>query len=126
MAILTATVESAQSCQATAGAPTFSSIPILDFKQSQSPVTKPLFLSRLREALVVVGFFYLVNPPVPTHVIDNYITKSKELCNLPLEKKLKIDMVNSKHFLGYSRVGCEKTAQITDQREIFDVSYIPP
>ena len=33
------------------------------------------------------------------------------LCNLPLEKKLGIEMVKSKHFAGYLRLGCENTAQ---------------
>ncbi|PHH65818.1 hypothetical protein CDD81_1187 [Ophiocordyceps australis] len=99
---------------------TFSSIPVLDFRLSQSPESKPLFLSQLREALVIVGFFYLKNPPVPQHVRNSFVEKSIELCDLPLDKKLKIDMINSKHFLGYSRRGLEKTARRTDNREMFD------
>jgi hypothetical protein len=102
--------------------PNFYSIPILDFTESQKKSTKPGFLARLRNALVVVGFFYLKNPPVPRDVIHNYIEQSKALCNLPLEKKQKIAMIHSKHFLGYSSVGSERTSQIIDQREIFDVS----
>ncbi|KID95662.1 Oxoglutarate/iron-dependent oxygenase, partial [Metarhizium majus ARSEF 297] len=98
----------------------FTSIPILDFSQAQAAATKPHFLSKLREALVVVGFFYLKNHSVPKQVQNDFVDKSKALCSLPLEKKLKMDMVNSKHFLGYSRVGFEKTARITDKREIFD------
>lgn len=42
--------------------------------------------------------------------------------NLPLEKKLEIEMVNSKHFLGYARLGQEITALKNDYREQFDVS----
>ena len=102
--------------------PTFTNIPVLDFEQSQSQRTKSQFLTKLREALVIVGFFYLKNPPIPQQVFKDFIRQSQALCELPLEKKLKIDMVNSKHFLGYSRVGHEKTAQVTDNREIFDAS----
>ena len=112
----------AQTSQTTIDMNTFTSIPILDFTQAQSAADKPLFLSKLREALVIVGFFYLKNPPVPKHEQKDFVEKSIALCELPLEKKLEMDMVNSKHFLGYSRVGCEKTARITDNREIFDVS----
>lgn len=111
----------AQTSQTTVDTNTFTSIPVLDFTQAESAASKPLFLSKLREALVIVGFFYLKNPPVPQCLRKEFVEKSIALCTLPLEKKLDMDMVNSKHFLGYSRVGCEKTARITDYREIFDV-----
>lgn len=101
---------------------TFTSIPVLDFSLVESPALKPIFLSQLREALVVVGFFYLKNTSVSADVQTNFIERSKDLFSLPLEKKLEIDMVNSKHFLGYSRLGCERTARKTDNREMFDVS----
>lgn len=101
---------------------TFTSIPVLDFSLVESPARKPIFLSQLREALVVVGFFYLKNTSVSADVQTNFIERSKDLFGLPLEKKLEIDMVNSKHFLGYSRLGCERTARKTDNREMFDVS----
>lgn len=99
----------------------FTSIPILDLSLAESPATKPSFLAQLREALVVVGFFYLKNTSIPKHVQTEFVQKSMDLCNLPLEKKQEIDMIHSKHFLGYSRMGLEKTAQKTDCREMFDV-----
>ena len=101
---------------------TFTSIPVLDFALAEVPSTKPAFLSALRKALVVVGFFYLQNTPIPDDVINVFVQKSMDLCNLPLEKKLEIEMINSKHFLGYSRLGCERTARKIDHREMFDVS----
>ena len=81
-----------------------------------SPATKTLFffLLPLKEALVMVGFFYLKNPPIPAEVKEAFVEKAIQLCNLPLEKKLEIDMINSRHFLGYSRLGAEKTAQRMD------------
>ncbi|KAJ5623507.1 Oxoglutarate/iron-dependent dioxygenase [Penicillium lividum] len=98
----------------------FTSIPILDFAQTLSPLTKPEFLNGLREALINVGFFYLQNPPVSRLLQSTLIEKGLELFELPLEKKLEIEMVNSPHFLGYSRLGAEITALKTDHREQFD------
>jgi isopenicillin N synthase-like dioxygenase len=103
-------------------AQSFTSIPVLDYSLSSSPDTKPRFLSELRNAVVNVGFFYLVHTPIAPHVQQAFIEKSLALCDLPLEKKLEIEMVNSKHFLGYSRLGAETTASKTDYREQFDVS----
>lgn len=115
-----------KTCETEAGSPatTFTSIPVLDLSLVESPATKPLFLSELRRALVIVGFFYLKNTPVSVDVQKEFVQKSKDLFNLPLEKKLEIDMVNSKHFLGYSRLGCERTARKTDHREMFDVCEV--
>lgn len=105
----------------------FTSIPVLDLSLTRTPATKPRFLAQLREALVIVGFFYLKNPPVPKTVRDRFVQKSMDLCNLPLEKKMEIDMINSKHFLGYSRIGLERTARKMDHREMFDfLTPMPP
>ncbi|KAI1279485.1 putative oxidoreductase [Xylaria sp. FL0933] len=108
-------------------ASSFTSIPVIDLSLAESPVTKPSFLSALRYALVVVGFFYVKNSTVPHQVENEFVQKSIDLCNLPLKKKLEIDMINSKHFLGYSQMGLEKTAQKMDCREMFDfLSPMPP
>jgi isopenicillin N synthase-like dioxygenase len=55
-------------------------------------------------------------------VQDALVNESIALFNLPLEKKLEIEMVNSKHFLGYATLGAEVTALKSDYREQFDVS----
>ncbi|KAL4866740.1 Non-hem dioxygenase N-terminal domain-containing protein [Aspergillus spectabilis] len=99
----------------------FTAIPILDFSQSTSANTKPAFLADLRHALVNVGFFYLTNTPIASEIRQNLVAKCKTLFDLSLEKKLEIEMVNSKHFLGYSRLGAEITARKQDYREQFDV-----
>lgn len=119
---MTAATTTTMACEAAPGPANFDSIPVLDYTKSQNASTKPEFLASLRHALVVVGFFYLTNPPVPRGVTHDYVEQAKALCNLPLEKKQRIAMINSKHFLGYSSVGSERTSQIIDQREIFDVS----
>ncbi|KAJ6787862.1 hypothetical protein PWT90_09646 [Aphanocladium album] len=103
-------------------------VPILDYDQAKSPVGRVAFVSALRQALIDIGFFYLKNPPVPKQVLDDFVDRATALCNLPLEKKLKIDMSNSKHFLGYSRAGHERTGARRDNREIFDkfLTELPP
>ncbi|KAJ6114390.1 Oxoglutarate/iron-dependent dioxygenase [Penicillium sp. IBT 16267x] len=98
----------------------FTSIPILDFSQTLSPSMKPEFLNNLREALINVGFFYLINPPVSPASRSMLIEKGLKLFELPLEKKLEIEMVNSPHFLGYSKLGAEITTLKPDHREQFD------
>ncbi|KAL4796311.1 hypothetical protein BDV19DRAFT_378301 [Aspergillus venezuelensis] len=98
----------------------FTTIPILDYSQTTSPNTQPTFLAELRNALVNVGFFYLVNAPIASPIKQDLEAKCKMLFDLPIEKKLEIEMVNSKHFLGYSRLGAEITARKQDYREQFD------
>lgn len=53
---------------------------------------------------------------------ENLIKKGIEALELPLEEKLKVEMANSKHFLGYARLGTEITAMKPDYREQYDVS----
>lgn len=89
-----------------------------------SSSTKSIFLSQLREALVNVGFFYLQHPSVSTEVQEAFTKKALQLFELPLEKKLEIEMVNNPHFLGYSRLGAEITVGKQDHREQFDVSDV--
>lgn len=71
-----------------------------------------------------MGFFYLANAPVAPDVERAFTTKALQLFELPLEKKLAIEMVHSPHFLGYSRLGAEITALKPDYREQFDVSFV--
>jgi hypothetical protein len=101
--------------------PAFDRIPLLDFSLTMDPATKPEFLASLRYAIVHVGFFYVKNTTVSSVIQENLIKKGIELFDLPLEEKLKIEMVNSKHFLGYVRLGTEITAMRPDHREQADV-----
>jgi isopenicillin N synthase-like dioxygenase len=79
-------------------------------------------LESLRRAVVNVGFLYIKNTPVSTVIQETLIKKGIEIFELPLEEKLKVEMANSKHFLGYARLGTEITAMKPDYREQFDVS----
>ncbi|CAG8518524.1 18062_t:CDS:2 [Racocetra fulgida] len=84
----------------------FTSLPILDYSLAHS-LKKNEFLSQLRNAL----FHELVTK------IKSY---SIQLFDLPTSEKLRIEMCNSPHFLGYSKLAAEKTKGIDDNREQFD------
>jgi isopenicillin N synthase-like dioxygenase len=100
----------------------FDEIPLLDFTLAHDPAAKPKFLESLRRAVVNVGFLYIKNAPISAAIQETLIKKGIELFELPLEEKLKIEMANSKHFLGYARLGTEITAMKPDYREQFDVN----
>jgi isopenicillin N synthase-like dioxygenase len=94
---------------------------VLDLSLAASPSTKKEFLQQLQNAIVNVGFFYVKNTRIPKDVQDQMTEKSVRFFDLPLEHKLEIEMINSKHFLGYARLGTEITAQKADFREQCDV-----
>ena len=99
---------------------TFTAVPVLDYTQSQSPDGRATFLADLRHALVNVGFLYLSNPPVAHDDFDRLIEYIPKLFALPQETKDALRMANSEHFLGYSRLGVERTKGAADQREQWD------
>ncbi|KAF8825501.1 hypothetical protein HHX47_DHR6000237 [Lentinula edodes] len=102
----------------------FSSIPLLDYSLALSSSTKSQFITDLRHALINVGFLYLSNTDsmVDPQLIDTLKDYIPKLFALPQEEKDKIQMANSPHFLGYSRLGAELTKGKTDNREQFDIA----
>ncbi|ABN66860.2 Naringenin 3-dioxygenase [Scheffersomyces stipitis CBS 6054] len=102
----------------------FQEIPIIDLKLGLDPATKPQFLQDLRHALINVGFLLLKNYEVfgPN---DNDLAKIKQQAfdffDLPDDVKLGCEMINSPHFLGYTRLANEITASHTDWREQIDL-----
>ncbi|KAF7616770.1 putative oxidoreductase [Aspergillus flavus] len=98
---------------------TFSSIPIVDFRRLQDPLTKAEALEQLREAIFQVGFLYLINHGLESLVKRTH-EKLPELFALPTEVKERCNMINSPAFVGYTRLGAETTASKTDLREQFD------
>ncbi|RYP90227.1 hypothetical protein DL770_003648 [Monosporascus sp. CRB-9-2] len=73
----------------------FTVIPILDLSLGQSPETKPQFLSELQDALIRAFF------------------------QLPIDKKLDVEITHSKHFFGYCRIGTETTGNEVNYSEFF-------
>src|ERR1700731_3905868 len=99
------------------------SLPILDLSLflSQSAENKALFVSNLQDAVLQYGFFYLKNAPSLTPELqDQALSQARAFFALPLEEKLKIEMINSPHFRGYQRMGAETTNFKQDNREQID------
>jgi isopenicillin N synthase-like dioxygenase len=98
-----------------------SSIPTVDYSLSTSPVTRPQFLSQLRDALVKVGFFYLKNHPISKFQQKDLLAQARELFQLSPEKKREIGMTRSKHFVGYVGLDDGLTLTKKDHRESYTV-----
>ena len=103
------------------------SLPILDLSQFDgNPETREAFLSDLRLAARTVGFFYLTGHGVAPGLISNVLSDARRFFELPDQDKLAIDMVNSPHFRGYTRVGREITRGRQDWREQLDINAERP
>lgn len=98
----------------------FSSVPVLDYALAKEPATRLEFLNQLRHTLINVGFLYLSNPPVSQDDIHLAVNYAPKLFTLPQEKKDRLLMRNSPHFLGYTKIGAEYTKGKVDQREQYD------
>lgn len=104
----------------------FQQIPIIDLAKAANPSTKDEFKQELQDALINVGFLLLRNyellgGPNSTDLEDI----KREAINffaLPEEAKLKCEMLNSPHFLGYTRLANEITSLKTDWREQIDLA----
>lgn len=97
----------------------FDSVPVVDYALLAQG-KEDEFIQQLRHAAINVGFLYLTHPPIDKEVLDALLAYIPKLFEIPQEKKDAIAMVNSEHFLGYSRLGKELTKGATDQREQFD------
>lgn len=92
----------------------FSTVPILDLSLARNLDTKPAFLDSLRHALLEVGFLYIANTGISDALIHHVIQEGKAFFDLPLDKKLEIEMKEAPSFLGYSKLGNEITRFATD------------
>ncbi|MEP7312231.1 MAG: 2-oxoglutarate and iron-dependent oxygenase domain-containing protein [Pseudomonadota bacterium] len=96
-------------------------LPILDLRDFDSPAARGAFLERLRTTARDVGFFYLVGHGVEPALEREIFALSRRFFALPEADKLSIQMANSPHFRGYTRLGDERTGGQTDWREQLDV-----
>ena len=94
-------------------------LPVLDIRDSG-------FLAALRAAARDVGFFYLVGHGVPDELAAELFAASRRFFALPEAQKLAIQMANSPHFRGYTRLGDELTGGRTDWREQLDLGLEVP
>jgi isopenicillin N synthase-like dioxygenase len=96
-------------------------LPTLDIASFHAgPASRAAFVSDLRAVLHAHGFFYLTGHGVPKDLTDRLAEASRRFFALPLEEKLKIEMIRSPHFRGYNRAGHERTRGQQDWREQID------
>ena len=84
--------------------PGFKEIPILDLSEARSEGSKPVFLRKLRDALLNVGFLYIRNTGIRQELFDRVCDEDVRSFDLPDEEKQRIEMKNQPSFLGYSKV----------------------
>jgi len=97
-------------------------IPTIDLSAySREGAPRAEFLSQLRTAAHDVGFFYLTGHGVDPERLREVARCAGRFFALPESDKLAIDMVNSPHFRGYTRVGSERTRGTADWREQIDI-----
>jgi isopenicillin N synthase-like dioxygenase len=97
-------------------------IPLLDFDRFDAgDGERQAFLADLRAAARDVGFFYLRHHGIDPKLSQNLLGAAKRFFALPQTDKLAIEMVNSAHFRGYTRVAGELTRGRPDWREQIDI-----
>ena len=88
----------------------WSALPVLDLARlAAGPTEKAAFLADLRQTAHDLGFFYVAGHGIDAALIRQVLTLSRRFFTLPEQDKLAIEMVNSPHFRGYTRVGMEIT-----------------
>lgn len=98
-------------------------LPFVDISRFRGPAEeRARFIDELRRILYDHGFFYLTGHGVPQPLIDDVLAAARRFFALPVEEKLKVEMINSPHFRGYNRPGWELTRGEKDWREQIDIA----
>lgn len=109
------------------GGTKWSALPVLDLARLQAgPAEKEAFLAELRRTAYDLGFFYVSGHGIDDELIRQVLTLSRRFFELPEQAKLAIEMANSPHFRGYTRVGWEYTRGERDWREQVDIGAERP
>jgi isopenicillin N synthase-like dioxygenase len=98
------------------------SIPTIDLSKADAVLTRNNLLQNLRYALLEVGFLYVHNHGIKPTVIDDLVKILPGLFALPDEVKAEVALLNSPHFLGFSKFRSETTASVQDEREQFELA----
>jgi isopenicillin N synthase-like dioxygenase len=105
-----------------------SSIPLLDlgrFEAAEGEM-RAAFLSELRDAARQAGFFYITGHDIEPAFLDGLMNSARHFFSLPEPDKLAVEMVNSPHFRGYTRIAWERTRGQQDWREQIDIGAEQP
>jgi isopenicillin N synthase-like dioxygenase len=98
------------------------SIPQLDLRRLDAGAAEHAdFLAELRAAAHDVGFFYVTGHGVAPELLHEIMAAARRFFLLPDADKLAIEMANSPHFRGYTRVASERTRGQPDWREQIDI-----
>ena len=104
-----------------------SALPTLDLSRMDADTnTRTAFLKELRETAHTIGFFYLSGHGIDAKLTSQIRKLARRFFNLPDHDKLAIEMANSPHFRGYTRVGLERTRGLPDWREQIDIGAERP
>jgi isopenicillin N synthase-like dioxygenase len=99
-----------------------SAIPLLDLERFDVGSTeRERFLCDLRHAAREVGFFYVSGHGVAPKLLSDLLSMTRRFFALPLHDKCALDIANSPHFRGYTRVAWERTRGREDWREQLDL-----
>jgi isopenicillin N synthase-like dioxygenase len=105
----------------------YGSIPRLNLEHFGAGEEERLaFLAELRHAARQVGFFYLVGHGIKPQLLGALMDSARRFFALPEYDKLAVDMVNSPHFRGYTRIAGERTRGLQDWREQIDIGAERP
>lgn len=103
------------------------SIPLLDLARFEAgEAGRAGFLAELRDAARQVGFFYLTGHGIEPALLDGLMNSARRFFVLPETDKLAVEMLNSPHFRGYTRLPRERTRGREDWREQIDIGAEKP
>ena len=104
-----------------------SALPVLDLSRLDAlDETRAEFLTQLGTTAHDIGFFYLSGHGIDGQMIADVLWAARRFFALSEEDKLEIEMINSPHFRGYTRVGMEITRGQRDWREQIDIGAERP
>lgn len=85
----------------------FDSIPMIDVSgmYSESIEERQRVATKIREACMRVGFFYIENHGIPQELVDGAFDWARKFFGLSFEDKMKVYIDNSPNFRGYTPLG---------------------
>jgi isopenicillin N synthase-like dioxygenase len=103
-------------------------IPVIDLGrlEDSGATERAAFLAELRHAARQVGFFYITGHGIEPELLDTLMQSARGFFALPERDKLAVEMVQSPHFRGYTRVAREHTRSLPDRREQIDIGAERP
>lgn len=108
----------------------FTEIPVIDFgpMHGRDAAARQAVGDAVRDACTRVGFFYVRNHEVAPALIERTFAAARGFFDLPLERKLAVDIANSPNLRGYTKLLGENTDPTSrgDLHEGFDLALEIP